>query len=103
MITIKMESKSTQRMFKRDVFGILRRFWAPQADSVQKMCQMRSQMGVVFDLYEDQYVRFMDTFDHLKAAEGDRLNFDVMKCNELPELAEDDPSSGAGSSWRNDQ
>ena len=34
MITIKMESKTTQRMFKKDVFGILRRFWSPQSDSV---------------------------------------------------------------------
>lgn len=44
----------------------------------------------------------MDTFEHLKLQEGDRLQFDVVRCSDLPELAEDDPNSGAGASWRND-
>jgi len=62
----------------------------------------RSQVGAVFDLYEDQYARFMDGWAHLQEAEAGRLDFDVGKCTELPELAEDDPMSSSGSGWRNE-
>ena len=62
---------------------------------------MRSQAGAVFDLYEDQYARFFDGWNHLQEAEAGRLDFDVAKCSDLPELAEDDPMS-SGMGWRNE-
>ena len=58
--------------------------------------------GAVFDIYEDQCIRFMDGYEHLKDQEGSRLDFEIEKCLALPELAEDDPSSGQGGGWRND-
>ena len=44
----------------------------------------------------------MDGYEHLKEQEGSRLDFEIEKCLALPELAEDDPSSGQGGGWRND-
>lgn len=54
----------------------------------------------MFDIYEDQFDRFMDNFDHISQSESERIDFIVDRCQELPELAEDDPSGGQ--SWRND-
>ena len=54
----------------------------------------------MFDIYEDQFDRFMDNFDHINSSEAERIDFIVDRCQELPELAEDDPSGGQ--SWRND-
>jgi hypothetical protein len=42
MVTIKMESTSSQRMLRRDVFSILRRFWSSQENQVQKMSSMKN-------------------------------------------------------------
>lgn len=36
----------------------------------------------------------MDNFDHIFTQEGERLEFTVVRCQELPELAEDDASGG---------
>ena len=60
---------------------------------------MRNGRGAVFDIYEDQYQRFMDNFDHLRDQEGDRLDFMVDRCQDLPEVVEEGESS---SGWRND-
>ena len=62
---------------------------------------MRNQAGAVFDLYEDQYTRFIDGWNHLQEAEAGRLDFEVCRCSDLPELAEDDPMS-LGMGWRNE-
>ena len=102
MITVKLESTINGRLSVSNVFSILRRYWPPAvADTVRTMRGMRSMAGAVFDLYEDQFSRFMDNWSHLQEAEAGRLDFDVSKSNDLPELAEDDPMSGGGSGWRN--
>ena len=102
MLTVKLESTNGSRMAVTAVYGILRRFWPPAiADNVRTMRGTRSQAGAVFDLYEDQYARFMDGWAHLQEAEAGRLDFDVAKCTELPELAEDDPLASNGAGWRN--
>ena len=41
---------------------------------------MKNMEGAVFDIYEDQYIRFMDGYEHLKEQEGSRLDFDIEKC-----------------------
>lgn len=45
---------------------------------------------------------FMDNWTHLREAEGSRLDFEVSKCTELPELDEDAPTSGGGSGYGGD-
>lgn len=71
-------------------------------DSIRSMRAMKNQMGAVFDIYDDNFERFMDNYYHLREQEGARLDFLVERCAELPELAEDDPNGGGGMSWRND-
>lgn len=41
----------------------------------------------------------MDNMYHIQESEKERLDFTIERCQELPELAEDD-AGGAG--WRND-
>ena len=78
----------------------LDRWWPGRlVDSIRVLRTIRNKGGAVFDIYEDQYERFMDNFTHVQSQEADRLTFTVERCQELPELAEDDAS---GQGWRND-
>jgi len=80
----------------------LDRWWGGRtADNIRVIKGIKNSMGALFDIYEDQYDRFMDNFDHIYLQEGDRLEFAVDRCQELPELLEDDVSS-SGQGWRND-
>ena len=103
MITCKLESIQNGQLSTQNVFSILRRYW-PEAlvNTVRTMRAMKSGLGACFDLYEDQYTRFMDNWTHLREAEGSRLDFEVSKCTELPELDEDAPTSGGGSGYGGD-
>lgn len=79
----------------------MHRWWPPRlADSIRTIKAIKNSLGALFDIYEDQYDRFMDNFEHIYNSEGDRLGFEVERCHELPELQEDD--SFQGSSWRNE-
>ena len=94
MITVKLESTQGGRLSVSNVYSILRRYWPPAiVDSVRTMRGIKSFAGAVFDLQEDQYLRFIDGWEHLQEAEAGRLDFEVGKCAQLPELAEDDPMS----------
>lgn len=100
MLTLKMESIVNGRLSAQSVFQILKRYWPPQmADGVRSMRGMRNGHGAVFDIYEDQYQRFMDNFEHLQDQEGDRLDFTVDRCQDLPDIVEEGESS---SGWRNE-
>ena len=100
MITVKLESTQNGRLSTDNVNAILRRFWPPAiVDSVRTMRGMKSGAGAVFDLYEDQYSRFIDSWKHLQEQEGSRLDFDVGQCKELPELDEDCSDSGPASGY----
>ena len=48
----------------------------------------KDTLGVVFDVPENKYERFMDVYKHLTETES-RLDFSISKCTELPELSED--------------
>lgn len=64
------------------------------------MRSMKDRGGVVFDVYEDQFERFMDVFNHLKENDS-RVDFVVQKCAELPDLTEEGGFDNAdGSNWR---
>lgn len=100
MLTIKIHSTINGRLSVQNVYSILKRYWPPQlADNVRSMRGIRSGTGAVFDIYEDQFQRFMDNFEHLKDQEQDRLDFTCERCQELPDLIEEGESS---SGWRND-
>lgn len=100
MITVKLESTQNGRLSVENVYAILRRYWPETLiNSVRTMRGMKSGAGACFDLYEDQFSRFMDNWTHLKQQEGDRLDFEVIKCTDLPELDEDSPNSGGGSGY----
>ena len=79
----------------------LDRWWGGRiADSIRILRTIKNKGGAVFDIYEDQYDRFMDNYQHILSQEADRMTFTVERCQELPELAEDDSQGGSG--WRND-
>ena len=66
MITCKLESTQDGRIAASQVMSILRRYWPPAiCDSIRTMRGMKSGTGACFDLYEDQYSRFMDTWKHI--------------------------------------
>ena len=44
--------------------------------------------GVVFDVPEYKFERFMDVYKHLAETDS-RVDFSIAKCTELPELSED--------------
>jgi hypothetical protein len=62
--------------------------WWPQrtVDNIRIIKGIKNAQGALFDMYEDQYERFMDNFEHIFNSEGRRLEFVVEKCSELPEL-----------------
>ena len=100
MTTVKLESTQSGRLSTDNVHAILRRFWPPQiAEAVRSMRGMQSGSGAIFDLYEDQYGRFMDCWKHLQQQEAGRLDFEVGMCKELPELDESTADSGPGSGY----
>lgn len=78
----------------------MKKYWPSQiADSYRGMRALKDYNGVVFDIYEDQFDRFMDNYNHLK--ETSKIDFTVSKCNELPELAEENGfETEAFGSWR---
>jgi hypothetical protein len=63
------------------------------------MRSMAGGAGVVFDIYEDKYSRFIENYEFLKQRESERgLDFHVERCADLPELDED---GNGGDPWRN--
>ena len=67
----------------------MRKFLLPEiTEAIRGMRMFKEQNGAVFDVPEDQFERFDDTFNHLKAES--RINFEIGRCKSLPELKEDD-------------
>lgn len=56
------------------------------AENIRTIKAVKNNLGALFDIYEDQYDRFMDLFDNIYNHEGERLDFIVERCQELPEL-----------------
>lgn len=48
----------------------------------------KDQQGAVFDVAEENITRFEDIFNHLK--DQRRINFEIARARQLPELREDD-------------
>lgn len=50
------------------------------------MKDISDQTGVVFDLRADHADAFMDNFDHMKATQGRKVDFDCCRCKKLPPI-----------------
>ncbi len=83
-LTMKMTPTSPNQARTLDSYlarEFLDRWWPGRlADSIRVLRTIRNKGGAVFDIYEDQYDRFMDNFQHIQAQEGDRLTFVVERC-----------------------
>ena len=60
------------------------------------MKAFKNGLGVVFDIRASALDAFLENFNRLKET-GDRIDFEVEKCQALPELEEDGSSGG---NWR---
>ena len=71
MVTVKLElTGDGNRLSVSAVYSILKRYWpAALVDNVRTMRGMSNGRGGCFDLYEDQFNRFMDNWTHLKEQE----------------------------------
>ena len=49
---------------------------------------IRDGSGVVFDLKSENFEAFMDNYASLKET-GERIDFDVVKCADLPDLEDE--------------
>ena len=87
---MKLTATRGGRLNPQHVIQIIRRYWSPKlAESVRQMKAICDGSGAVFDIYEDQHDRFMENYQHLLNAEGDRLDFVVERCVDLPEIDDD--------------
>jgi len=76
-------------------YSILKKYWDPRCcDNIRNMKSFKDGSGVVFDIKSENFESFMDNYARLKET-GDRIDFDVEKCAELPDL-EDEGSQN----WR---
>ena len=56
-----------QRLTVQDCRRIIDRWWGGRmADNIRAIKGIKNQQGGLFDIYEDQYDRFMDNFDHIQ-------------------------------------
>lgn len=66
------------------------------------MRQRKDGMGVVFDLWDDTFSRFLEIYEHLAKSDS-TIDFEVVKCTGLPELHEESGFESGGSAWRGNQ
>lgn len=87
------------RLGPSNCYAILKKYWDPRVcDHVRNMKAFRDGSGVVFDIRAENFEAFMDNFTRLKET-GDRIDFDVAKCADLPDL-DDDFGYGNNQNWR---
>jgi hypothetical protein len=85
------------RLGPSNCYSILKKFWDPRiSDQVRNMKVFKNGLGVVFDIRANSLDSFLENFQRLKET-GDRIDFEVEKCQVLPELEEDGSSGG---NWR---
>lgn len=87
------------RFGPNNAFNVLRKYWDPRVgENVRNMKSMKDGCGVVFDVRSENFEAFIDTFARLKET-GERIDFDLMKCADLPDL-EDEFGYGGSQNWR---
>ena len=94
MLTLKMTSIDEGKPLSKDACrSIIERWWSARIINPDTIHGMSDGMGVVFDIQNSYYERFLDNYDHIKNQEGLKLDFIVSRCQELPEM-EDEESNG---------
>jgi len=77
------------------VWNILRRYLPESISSgILGMRTLASKMGAVFDVPEEKAESFEDIFTHAKDS-GSRMDFEISRCKELPELQDNGTGVGA--------
>lgn len=85
------------RLGPSNCYSILKKFWDPRTtEQVRNMKAFKNGLGVVFDIRSNALDAFLENFNRLKET-GDRIDFEVEKCQALPELEEEGSSGG---NWR---
>lgn len=99
MTSIQMTSLMQRgRLGHGNAYAILKKYWDPRtADHVKNMRALRSGNGVVFDIRAENFEGFLENFERLRET-MDRIDFDIHKCTEMPELEED--GGFGGGNWR---
>ena len=95
--TIKMSVEEGNQLDSSLVNEIIHRFWSPRVEGqVRNMKDISDGCGVVFDLRADHADAFMENFDHMKATQGRKVDFECVRCRQLPKIV---GGEGGGSSY----
>ena len=87
-VTIKMCVEEGNQLDDSLATEIIQRYWSPRiASQVRGMRSISDGTGVVFDLRSDQADSFFDNYDHLKATQGRKVDFECQRCKNLPNLS----------------
>ena len=96
-VTIKMSVDEGGSLDEDLVMEIIDRYWSPRVkQQVRGMKPIADGSGVCFDLRGDQADAFMDNYDHLKATQGRKVDFNCQRCKKLPDMG---AGGGGGSSY----
>jgi hypothetical protein len=77
------------RFGPHNCYSILKKYWDPRCcDNIRNMKAFKDGTGVVFDIKSENFDAFMDNYARLKET-GDRIDFDVEKAAELPDLEDE--------------
>lgn len=103
IITLQMNSYSG-RLTKESCRNILDRGWSGKlADSIQIIKAVRGGQSAVFDINEADYTRFMEVFQSLVKDQGSRIDFQIRKCTEMPDIENDYSGSAQRGGYNNNR
>ena len=99
MTTVRL-SVSRGILSTHNAYNILKKYWDPRVcDGVRNMKNFKDGSGVVFDIRSENFDGFIESFERLKET-GDRIDFELQKCSDLPDLEEEGGYGAAN--WRQD-
>lgn len=85
--TIKMSVEAGNELDESLATEIIQRYWSPRiASQIRSMRGISDGTGVCFDLRGDQADSFFDNYEHLKATQGRKVDFECIRCKQLPSL-----------------
>ena len=82
----------------RDCTDFIKGYWDPKtADNVRNMKECSDGCTVIFDVFSNRYEGFMAGWSIIKHDPGNRVDFTVSKCNQLPQF------ENKSMSWRDNK